>query len=195
MTSNQGLSQSQRMLDTLMPDYFKIDSRDIPEMISYIHKIAPQFNYYNAQTNEIDGTWEDFLYNDPYLAALLISRINVVDISGQFSTLKKAIEHDSNSNLLSERLDNLTKLIDYLFDVIAQLSKLHYLLNALPLPNDIREVLMNIEPTNDESGKLKNYCEEASLVFIGFKNPDPSPRLSGLKKKRGGWFRNIFRKF
>ena len=183
MTSNQGLSQSQRMLDTLMPDYFKIDSRDIPEMISYIHKIAPQFNYYNEQTNEIDGTWEDFLYNDPYLAALLISRINVVDISGQFSTLKKAIEHDSNSNLLSERLDKLTKLIDYLFDVIAQLSKLHYLLNALPLPNDIGEVLMNIQSTNEELAKLKNYCEEASLVFIGFKNPDPSPRLSGFKKK------------
>jgi len=183
MTSNQGLSQSQRMLDTLMPDYFKIDSRDIPEMISYIHKISAQFNYYNEQTNEIDGTWEDFLHNDPYIAALLISRINVVDISSQFSTIKKAIEHDSHSNLLSERLNKLTKLIDFLFDVITQLSKLQNLLNALPLPNDLGEVLMNIQSANEEAAKLKNYCEEASLVFISFRNPDPSRKLSGHKKK------------
>lgn len=183
MTSNQGISQTQRLLDTLMPDYFKIDSRDIPELISYIHKISAQFNYYNAQTNEIDGTWEDFLYNDPYLSTLLISRINVVDISSQFSTLKKTIEYDSNSILLSERLDKLTKLIDFLFDVITQLSKLQHLLNALPLPNNLGEVLMNIQSTNEEIAQLKNYCEEASLVFISFKNPDPSPKLSGHKKR------------
>jgi hypothetical protein len=183
MTSNQGISQTQRLLDTLMPDYFKIDSRDIPELISYIHKISAQFNYYNAQTNEKDGTWEDFLYNDSYLATLLISRIDVVDISSQFSIIKKTIEYDSNSILLSERLDKLTKLIDFLYDVITQLSKLQRLLNALPLPNNLGEVLVNIQSTNEELAQLKNYCEEASLVFISFKNPDPSPKLSGNKKK------------
>lgn len=183
MTSNQGISQAQRMLDTLVPDYFKIDSRDIPELIDYIHKISARFNYYNAQTNEIDGTWEDFLYNDPYIATLLISRINVVAISTKFGTLKKIIEHDSNSNLLSERLEKMTRLIDYLFDVIVQLSKLQRLLNALPLPNNLGEVLLSVQSPNEELSKLKNYCEEASLVFISFKNPDPSPKVTGLKKK------------
>ena len=183
MTSNQGVSQSLRMLDTLMPDYFKIDSRDIPELISYVHKISAQFNYYNEQTNEVDGTWEDFLYNDPYLAALLISRMDVVDISSRFSTIKKTIENDSHSNLLSERLDKLTRLIEFLFDTIAQLSKLQRLLNTLPLPNNLGEILMNVQSTNEEIAKLRNYCEEASLVFVSFRNPDPSPNLSGGKKK------------
>ena len=183
MTSNQGISQAQRMLNTLVPDYFKIDSRDIPELIRYIHKISAQFNYYNAQTNEIDGTWEDFLYNDPYIATLLISNVNVVDISSQFNTIRKTVEHDSRSNLLSERLEKLTQLIRFLFDVMAQLTKLQNRLNTLPLPNDIGEVLLSIQSACVELEKLKSYCKEASEVFVSFKNPDPSPELSVDKKK------------
>ena len=180
MITNQGVSQAQRWLNTLAPDYVQIDSQETPDLINFIYKISSQFNYYHTQTNKIDGTWENFISNDPYLLTLLISLINVSDTIDQLQQIIKTI---ANEHLIFEQLKGLKTLIQFLFDLESELSKLQKQLNKLAISNHLEEILISIKNTEDDLILLRSYCEEGASEFINFENPNIYNELSELEKK------------
>lgn len=180
INTDQGVSQTQRWLDTLIPEYIQIDSKDKTDLISFIHKISPQFNYYNAQTNEVDGTWEDFLFNDPYLLTLLISRTNVSLKIDQFEKIIKSI---SNEHFFLKQLQGLTILITFLFNLESELSKLQDQLRSTNLPNQLEELVASMRFVEKELFELRMICEECSMLFEDFENPNVYPSLSEQEKK------------
>lgn len=54
-----GVSQARRLLEALVPDYFKVDERRPESLLAYANALAGHLNYYNGE-NRIDGDWQDF---------------------------------------------------------------------------------------------------------------------------------------
>lgn len=54
-----GVSQARRLLEALVPAYFKVDERGPESLLAYANALAEHINYYNAG-NRIDGDWQDF---------------------------------------------------------------------------------------------------------------------------------------
>lgn len=65
-----GTSQEQRLLPTFLPDYVKIDERELKDFFIFINKYAKLLRYYNFQ-NIVESDWSNFftlfegLENDP----------------------------------------------------------------------------------------------------------------------------------
>ena len=50
-----GISQAERYPLALQPDYFKIDERDMDDMLRFVVELSKHFNYYNLN-NQIEAT-------------------------------------------------------------------------------------------------------------------------------------------
>lgn len=55
-----GTSQQQRLIKALLPDYVKVDERDMRALIEFVDKFASQIQYYN-QNNQKDGSWKELV--------------------------------------------------------------------------------------------------------------------------------------
>ena len=58
-----GVSQTQRMLPALDPDYIKVDERAIADWLGFAHRYAELVQYYDA-SNLPAGDWQSFIQND-----------------------------------------------------------------------------------------------------------------------------------
>lgn len=58
-----GLSQKQRLLRALKPDYVRIDERKLPQLLAFAKRYAQQLQYYDGK-NKAAGDWQSFLEKD-----------------------------------------------------------------------------------------------------------------------------------
>jgi hypothetical protein len=70
-----GVSQSERQLEALLPAYVQIDGRSQDDLLMFLAQIASQFNYYNFD-NKIDGDWRDFFSADMIILLTGIARLD-----------------------------------------------------------------------------------------------------------------------
>ena len=88
--TRDGLSQAERWLDTIVPSYVQIDSREIPDFIEFLFELSKRINYYNEQ-NKISGNWGDFFTSDTNIIIILLSRFDSADIDIRYAEKKDAI--------------------------------------------------------------------------------------------------------
>ena len=58
-----GVSQRNRLLRALEPDYVAVDERDLSDLITFVQEYATNLNYYD-ESNNIKGDWSPFFAGD-----------------------------------------------------------------------------------------------------------------------------------
>ena len=58
-----GVSQKDRLLKALEPDYVAVDERDKSDLLSFVQEYATKLNYYD-ESNNINGDWSRFFAGD-----------------------------------------------------------------------------------------------------------------------------------
>jgi len=105
-----GVSQSERKLEALLPSYVKLDERSREDMLLFLSGLATQFNYYNTQ-NKTDGDWKDFIQADLLIMIVTISRLDFTSWQQQQIDIQQALDLADNDIQLHLHLAELFNLI------------------------------------------------------------------------------------
>ena len=71
-----GVSQANRQLNTFHPDYFRLDERDIDDLLVFAVNLSRHFNYYNLD-NRPDGAWVHFFLMEPNILTRYIAAYDI----------------------------------------------------------------------------------------------------------------------
>jgi Baseplate J-like protein len=73
-----GISQRQRQLTALSPDFVKVDERDAADFLVFAYRLSQQIIYYKASgqpdDNQRDGDWQEFFKGSTTVQIALISK-------------------------------------------------------------------------------------------------------------------------
>jgi hypothetical protein len=78
-----GVSQSERRLDALMPANLRIDERTQDDLLLFLSEIAGEFNFYNLY-NDREGSWKEFFSADLQVVLLTISRLDFTSYQDKY---------------------------------------------------------------------------------------------------------------
>ncbi|MGB1241747.1 MAG: baseplate J/gp47 family protein [Chitinophagales bacterium] len=76
---DNGASQGERLLKALLPEYVKVDERDLSHLLTFTAQYSKLLNYYNLK-NEIHRDWYPFLIRDISIFLATILSIDLEDI-------------------------------------------------------------------------------------------------------------------
>lgn len=172
ITTKQGISQFERWFDALMPEYVEIDSRDTPDLLRFATELSSQINYYN-QLNELDGTWNDFFTQDPYLLAQMVSRFNISDTIGAFNHYLEAINNEATQERRDECFADLFFFISNLGNRVLQLNNQFIQIGNSTRIEEIRTSLPDVEPELQQLFQFFN--EAAAEIKPSFENRQKFP--------------------
>ncbi|MGB0838998.1 MAG: hypothetical protein ACPGXL_02600, partial [Chitinophagales bacterium] len=100
----KGTVQSERLLNALLPEYFKVDERKTSDLLAYAVEYAKLLKHYDDQDNET-GDWSDFFTTD---ISVFLATIIAMDTH----TMRQ-----KNATLVSNILENNTKLEEKIIDL------------------------------------------------------------------------------
>lgn len=83
---HDGVSQSDRLLKVLNPDYVAVDERDLSDLLAFVQNYATKLNYY-YESNRINGDWSHFFAGDVKEMVAYID--NPESFADEESTLKR----------------------------------------------------------------------------------------------------------
>jgi hypothetical protein len=159
---NDGITQDERRLEALMPDFIKIDERDISDMLRFATELSAQFNYYNIN-NKIEGNWEDFFRSDPNILLTNISKFDMSTYTDLFSKYRDELYIAENEQ---EQINALKDLFDFVVHVFDLLKSLRDRLLTMANNSKMSEELLTIvDSFDDELLKLNRYTQEAGNLF------------------------------
>lgn len=157
-----GMSQTERVIPSLSPDYIKIDDRDIPELLKFLSELSAQFNYYNSN-NQIEGNWEDFFKSDFNTLITLISKVDIKKYSKKYERLKLMIRYAKNENEMAVYFKDLFETVWEAAQLIIEFLKKINNVNAKnTMVKDSSIILTNCMV---EVNKLKNYNLQAQQLL------------------------------
>ncbi|QHS58854.1 baseplate J/gp47 family protein [Chitinophaga agri] len=157
-----GVSQSERKLDALLPSYVKIDERSQEDLLLFLSELATQFNYYNFQ-HEIEGDWSEFLQADVLIMVTAISRLDFTRWQEQHSRIQTALESVAGDAGLHALLAALFNLIFNIANQIA--SHLHQLRKADQQGLTWTYTDQLIEGITEDVLQMLQYEEQAMQLF------------------------------
>ncbi|MBS1635981.1 MAG: hypothetical protein JST26_08655 [Bacteroidetes bacterium] len=159
--TREGLSQEERWLDTLSPDYMKIDSREIPDFVKFAYELSRHIHYYNSQ-NVAEGTWEDFFTTDANIYAILISRFDLMGVAYEFGQKRMAV---INSESDEEAFENLRQMIGFLDRIISRLLSIRQVFRNTNNYADVEMITAILNNLEDEAITLEAFTNEANRTF------------------------------
>ncbi|MEM7061811.1 MAG: hypothetical protein AAF572_01425 [Cyanobacteria bacterium P01_B01_bin.77] len=94
-----GVSQRQRQLAALSPDYIRVDERSLADFLAFTHGLAQQVNYYDLD-DQLAGNWQSlFAHSTPVQIALISkTRPQILNQSYQ-QQLDVFLENQSSESL------------------------------------------------------------------------------------------------
>lgn len=113
-----GVSQTERKLEALLPSYVKIDERSKEDLLLFLSDLSAQFNYYNFQ-HEIEGDWKEFLQADVLVMIISISRLDFTPWQQQQQEIQQTLEAADNDVQLQPPL---TALFNLIFGIAIQMA-------------------------------------------------------------------------
>jgi len=108
-----GISQLERQLEALVPDYVKVDDRSPHELLQLLTHIATQFNYYNFH-NQVEGTWEEFFHADLVVMLITASALDFTHYEASFLRIRENLNNAENDD---ELFDHTQALFLLLYDI------------------------------------------------------------------------------
>ncbi|WP_089836480.1 hypothetical protein [Chitinophaga filiformis] len=105
-----GVSQTERKLEALLPSYVKIDERSKEDLLLFLSNLSSQFNYFNFQ-HEIEGDWKDFIQADVLIMIIAISRLDFTPWQEQQQVIAQVLDAADNDTQLQPPLTDFFNLI------------------------------------------------------------------------------------
>ncbi|MDJ0620110.1 MAG: baseplate J/gp47 family protein [Calothrix sp. MO_192.B10] len=88
-----GVSQGQRQLPALSPDFVKIDEGDLADFLVFAYKLSQQVTYYKDD-NTVDGNWQEFFTSSTPVQIALISQTRPERVKNEYrANLDKFIKN------------------------------------------------------------------------------------------------------
>lgn len=115
-------SQDDRMNAALDPGYFKIDERELPDLVRFAAQYSRLITYYNHQ-GRADGDWAPFLEKDPVVTLYLIRSYGVKNLRKRYMHRFRQLNHSSNYEY---RKRTLWKITHDLLNVLRDLQSLFH---------------------------------------------------------------------
>lgn len=115
-----GISQLERQLESLMPGYVKVDERSTHELLQLLTRLSSEFNYYDFQDRP-DGTWDEFFHADLLVMLITAGSLDFTRYETDFLRIKNDLHLAANDD---ELFDHTRALFLLLYEVGAVLMDL-----------------------------------------------------------------------
>jgi len=135
-----GLSQSDRLLQMLLPGSIAIDGRNPAALMLRAARLAAQFNFYNSE-NAIEGDWQEFFLSDFNILTLMSSALDLSPHIDAYESRLSEIRLAADATSLQQGRRELTGVITGLADALTFLLQKAM---AISLPPDIAAKLAEI---------------------------------------------------
>ena len=157
-----GMTQDERRIKALDPNYVKIDDRKISDLLKFMSDFASQVNFYNEK-DKIEGNWQDFLKADRNILILLITEFDLTSYFIQFEKLETRIHISSSDKEAIEALNNLFLFLHNLIKLFnSTFNKFDYGNNSDKISLELGTL---IEGLNKEISEIIAYNKQAENHF------------------------------
>ncbi|HEY0611830.1 MAG TPA: hypothetical protein VGD35_19295, partial [Chitinophaga sp.] len=141
-----GISQLERQLESLMPEYVKVDERSTQELLQLLARLSSQFNYYDFQ-DRIDGTWEEFFHADLLVMLIATGNLDFTRYEADFLRIRNNLHQAENDD---ELFDHTRALFLLLYDIGIVLMDLMYKLQGADRAYQIGQYLLQVMDSLEE---------------------------------------------
>src|ERR1044072_5900288 len=135
-----GISQLERQLESLMPEYVKVDERSQNELLQLLARLSSQFNYYDFQ-DRIDGTWEEFFHADLLVMLIATGNLDFTRYEADFLRIRNNLHEAENDD---ELFDHTRALFLLLYEIGIVLMDLMYKLQGADRSFQIGQYLLQV---------------------------------------------------
>ena len=157
-----GMTQDERRIKALDPDYVKIDDRKVEDLMKFMTDMASQINFYNEK-NQVDGDWQDFFKSDINILILLITKFDLTSHMVQFEKLESKIQTSTGDK---EALSGLKDLFVYLSELINTFTATFEKLKGGTIYNKVATELSEIIAAfGPEIFSISEYARQAEDLF------------------------------
>ena len=151
-----GVSQRERLLAALRPEYIKVDERGIEDWLVYAREYAGLLRYYNLD-NKVDGDWRAFIEKDVSTLVAMIATSDTSILRRRFEELAQQVECAGDVDESSETFGALLGHMCIVADRLA--SWINDSLPGLSLHNTLLRLIDGV--IGDGFGRLLQYLERA----------------------------------
>ncbi|MDJ0703315.1 MAG: baseplate J/gp47 family protein [Leptolyngbyaceae cyanobacterium MO_188.B28] len=103
--TRDGVSQRQRQVSTLSPDFVKVDEHDLADALVLAYRLSEKVAYY-GKSNKQDGTWRPFFDSSPLVQLALISKTRPQEVKDCYVKELENSLGDRGSETLMKVLGN-----------------------------------------------------------------------------------------
>ncbi|CAL1518631.1 hypothetical protein [Chitinophaga sp. MM2321] len=157
-----GISQFERQLDALRPDYVKVDDRSTFDLLAQLAALSDQFNFYNSE-DKPDGDWQDFFYADLVVMLIIASNLEFTAYEEEYLRIREAMgntEEDTPLRLHTARF--FTLLYDMAIVLMNVLQQLSLADKKFILQSYTQQMINAVE---EEVDKLYRFELQAASLF------------------------------
>ena len=154
-----GVSQRQRQVSALSPDYVKIDESDLADFLVFAYKLSEKVNYYNLK-NQQDGNWREFFARSTPVQIALIAKTRSQKVKGEYRENVDKFFNNQSITTLKPILVTWRKILQQIWDWYEKLEAYTPLKSEIAglVQTNLREALQRIQP-------FEKTAQEASTNF------------------------------
>ncbi|PSL45359.1 hypothetical protein CLV51_10461 [Chitinophaga niastensis] len=179
-----GISQFERQLDALSPDYVKVDDRSTFELLAQLASLSDQFNYYDFQ-HRTAGDWQEFFHADLVVMLIIASNLQFATYEEEYLRIRAAMSNSGNDeNLFHHTSAFFALLYDIAIVLMDVLQKLSAADKQFSIQNYTQQVIESVE---EETDKLYRFELQVSRLFPGeealhhtLRSPETTVKLQQL---------------
>ncbi len=157
-----GISQLERQLESLMPEYVKVDERSQNELLQLLARLSSQFNYYDFQ-DRIDGTWEEFFHADLLVMLIATGNLDFTRYEADFLRIRNNLHEAENDD---ELFDHTRALFLLLYEIGIVLMDLMYKLQGADRSFQIGQYLLQVmDSLEEDMMRLHRFEYQVTRLF------------------------------
>lgn len=174
---DNGASQGERLLKALLPEYVKVDERDLSQLLTFVAQYSKLINFYNLK-DEIHGDWYPFLIRDISIFIATISSIDLDEIRQKnYQYINDIIRSNSRKN---DKIASLIAFFKSILSIAHRFNTWHVHLSKINTTL-LREVEgIELEVQNAIRFKLKAELQKLRSYDLGAEKSDTIGRNMNL---------------
>lgn len=162
-----GVTQGQRQIPTLSPDFVKIDERDLADFLVFAYKLSERVTYYKDDNTE-DGNWQDFFARSTPVQIALISKTRSEKVKEEYGqNLDKFLKtrtHEALKRILADWCGILRRIQDW-YGNLADYTPLKSAIAGLVQTN-LREPLKRMYSFDRVTLETPDFYQKFAEVFF-----------------------------
>ncbi|MFN6570939.1 hypothetical protein [Dendronalium sp. ChiSLP03b] len=157
-----GVSQRQRQVPALSPDYVNVDENDLADFLVFAYRLSKQVIYYKAD-NQADGDWQAFFTGSTPIQIALIGKTRPQTVKDQYSQqLQDFLDELSSETPQSDK--KFEKFAPLLATWVKVLNQILEWYKSLESYTPLKSVIKGLVKTNLREPLLRIWAFEQAYV-------------------------------